>query len=227
MSNIKSPQQTAYQRWELASLDENKASEKTELNSAISKLDQEMMTARNKAYQIGLEEGRAIGLTEGRAQGHTQGLAQGMTEGQEQIAAIGEVLAQINRQYQQEIHQAREKIAHQMLELSLDMTQAILKTALPVRPELLLPVIEQALHAFPSLQLPSTLHLHPLDVDLVRMALGEDLQQANWRLLSDTKIERGGCRIETATNEIDATLTTRWQRLQQSLGKNTDWLATS
>ena len=227
MSKNKLPQQTAYQRWELASLDVNKVPEKVEQNLETSKLDQEKQAARDEAYQIGLEEGRAIGLTEGHAQGHLQGLAQGLTEGQEQITTISKELSKINKQYQKEIHLARESTANQLLELSLDIAQAMLKTALPVRPELLLPVIEQALQNIPSLQLPSTLHLHPLDIDLVRTSLGEELQPANWRLLADANIERGGCRIETATNEIDATLPTRWQRLQQSLSKNTDWLTTS
>ncbi|UOA09029.1 flagellar assembly protein FliH [Methylobacter sp. S3L5C] len=222
MSNDKSPQQTAYQRWELASLDENEVPEKIEQNLDIAKLTQEMTAARDEAYQIGLEEGRAIGLTKG----HAQGLTQGIAEGHQQIAAIGEVLSKINRQYQQEIHLAHESTASQLLELALDIAQAMLKTALPVRPELLLPVIEQAVNALPSLQLPATLYLNPLDTDLVRTALGEDLQQSGWRLLTDGNIERGGCRIETATNEIDATLTTRWRRLQQSLGQNTDWLTT-
>ncbi|MEY3879236.1 MAG: hypothetical protein RIQ94_31 [Pseudomonadota bacterium] len=227
MSKNKLPQQTAYQRWELASLDVNTTPENIEQNLEIFQLEQEKQAGYDEAYQIGLDEGRAIGLTEGHAQGHLQGLAQGLTEGQAQITTISKELSIINRQYQNAIHLARENTANQLLELSLDIAQAMLKTALPVRPELLLPIIEHALQNIPSLQLPSTLHLHPLDIELVQTSLGEELQPANWRLLADPNIERGGCRIETATNEIDATLSTRWQRLQQSLGQNTDWLTMS
>ena len=227
MSKNKLPQQTAYQRWELASLDVNTTPENIEQNLEIFQLEQEKQAGYDEAYQLGLDEGRAIGLTEGHAQGHLQGLAQGLTEGQAQITTISKELSIINRQYQNAIHLARENTANQLLELSLDIAQAMLKTALPVRPELLLPIIEHALQNIPSLQLPSTLHLHPLDIELVQTSLGEELQPANWRLLADPNIERGGCRIETATNEIDATLSTRWQRLQQSLGQNTDWLTMS
>ena len=227
MSKNKLPQQTAYQRWELASLDVHTTPENIEQNLEIFQLEQEKQAGYDEAYQIGLDEGRAIGLTEGHAQGHLQGLAQGLTEGQAQITTISKELSIINRQYQNAIHLARENTANQLLELSLDIAQAMLKTALPVRPELLLPIIEHALQNIPSLQLPSTLHLHPLDIELVQTSLGEELQPANWRLLADPNIERGGCRIETATNEIDATLSTRWQRLQQSLGQNTDWLTMS
>jgi flagellar assembly protein FliH len=37
-------------------------------------------------------------------------------------------------------------------------------------------------------------------------------------------MERGGCRIETASNQIDATIGTRWDRITAALGKDTDWL---
>jgi hypothetical protein len=37
-------------------------------------------------------------------------------------------------------------------------------------------------------------------------------------------MDRGGCRVETASNQIDATTSTRWQRIAASLGKDSDWL---
>jgi flagellar assembly protein FliH len=36
---------------------------------------------------------------------------------------------------------------------------------------------------------------------------------------------RGGCRVETPANEIDASLPTRWARLQQALGQQGEWLS--
>jgi flagellar assembly protein FliH len=41
----------------------------------------------------------------------------------------------------------------------------------------------------------------------------------------DPAIARGGCKVDTATNQIDAQAGARWQRLAHSLGKNLDWLA--
>jgi flagellar assembly protein FliH len=35
----------------------------------------------------------------------------------------------------------------------------------------------------------------------------------------------GSCRVETANNQIDASLPTRWKRLAAALGKDSDWLA--
>jgi flagellar assembly protein FliH len=46
-----------------------------------------------------------------------------------------------------------------------------------------------------------------------------------WKIADDRQLEPGSCRIETANNQIDASLPTRWQRLAASLGKESDWLA--
>lgn len=222
--NLPTHPQTAYQRWELASLAEEAIAPKLSPSPSIAKLAQEMTTARDEAYQIGLEEGRSTGYEQGLKSGQEEGLALGMTESRNQSMAIAAQLAQLNSNYEQEIQIARENTADQLLSLALDFAQAMLKTALLVHPELLLPVVEQALQALPALQTPTTVYLHPLDVEMIKTTLEEDLKQPGWRLLSDTYIERGGCRIETNANIIDATLETRWQRLEQSLGQNTSWL---
>ena len=55
--------------------------------------------------------------------------------------------------------------------------------------------------------------------------MGDELARAGWRLLDEAAMERGGCRIETATNQIDAATSSRWQRIAASLGKDEQWLA--
>ncbi|MGH8429807.1 MAG: FliH/SctL family protein, partial [Solimonas sp.] len=49
--------------------------------------------------------------------------------------------------------------------------------------------------------------------------------QSGWCVVEDAQMERGGCRVETATNQIDASVATRWQRIAAALGKESDWLA--
>ncbi len=104
------------------------------------------------------------------------------------------------------------------------MSQAMLKTALDVRPELLIPIITQSLEDLPGVQFPATLHLNPSDIELVKLAMGDDLKKDGWRIISDKHIEAGGCRLDTATNKIDATLPSRWQQLLDALGKTGEWL---
>ena len=54
--------------------------------------------------------------------------------------------------------------------------------------------------------------------------MDDELQKAGWRVADDAQLERGGCRIETASNQIDAATGSRWQRIAAALGKESEWL---
>jgi flagellar assembly protein FliH len=44
-------------------------------------------------------------------------------------------------------------------------------------------------------------------------------------VVEDGQIARGGCKIDTASNQIDATAASRWHRLTSALGNNNvEWL---
>ena len=211
--------ETAYERWEIGALSKDFKT-KSEASSYKSKLHQEMMQAREEGYQAGLEEGRAAGISEGLEIGS----AKGLIEGREQNILISQQFTDLINNFEIELQQAKENTAQQILELCLEMSQAMLKTALDVRPELLLPIITQSLEDLPGVQFPATLHLNPSDIELVKLALGDDLKKDGWRIISDKHIEAGGCRLDTATNKIDATLPSRWQQLLDALGKTGEWL---
>ena len=213
-------ERTAYQRWEMAPLHERRAGGDGAA-PAISKLAQELMAARDAGHQQGYQAGLLQGLAAGQAQGLNQGLADSATV----LAAQQAALASLCHGFAQQATQAREQIAQQLLALALDMAHALLKSTLELQPERLLPVIAHALQGLPALQLPATLHLHPQDLELVQTAQGAELTAAGWRLRADPHITRGGCRVETPSNQIDATLETRWCRLQQNFGLGADDLS--
>jgi len=215
--------ETAYERWEIGALSKDFKT-KSEASSYKSKLHQEMMQSREEGYQAGLEEGRATGISEGLEIGSAKGYDQALIEGREQNILKSQQFTDLINNFEIELQQAKENTAQQILELCLEMSQAMLKTALDVRPELLLPIITQSLEDLPGVQFPATLHLNPSDIELVKLALGDDLKKDGWRIISDKHIEAGGCRLDTATNKIDATLPSRWQQLLDALGKTGEWL---
>ena len=101
----------------------------------------------------------------------------------------------------------------------------MLRHALAVKPELILPVVREAIGYLPVLQQPALLILHPQDAEIVRGAIGEELDKGGWRVIEDVHVGRGGCKIDTASNQIDASAASRWQRLANALGKNdVEWL---
>ena len=221
--------QTAYQRWELASLGQEPVRNAAdEAASAAEQLARELRNARETGLQQGQQQGYQTGLREGRLRGYDEGHAEGLAQVQADNLALQQeltqTLTQLGQQFGQELTQAREALARQLLDLALDMAQAMLCQALELQPERLLALIDQALQELPLVRPPAVLRLHPQDLELVKAVRGSELQAAGWRLAADVQLARGGCLIETGDQQIDASLPARWQRLQHSLGRDGAWL---
>lgn len=162
---------------------------------------------------------------EGLALGRTEGYAEGLAEGRAQAAQVAERLCILAQAFSAELARADEAISHSVLELALDLARAMLKTTLAVRPEAVIPVVRETINYLPGMKQPALLFLHPEDAALVRSNMGSELEKSGWNIAEDTHMERGGCRVETPSNQIDATASTRWQRIAAALGKQSDWLA--
>lgn len=205
MSDVLTPKEqlTPYQRWELPAFDLDKSDKnsKTVALPTAAQVEQTHMQAHEEGYQAGYAEGKK------RADLEVQRLAQ--------------MVSTLN----QELQQIDQKIAQDLLELSLEVAKQMLQQALKVKPELLLEVVQKTISEMPSFNQHAHLVLHPDDAELVREHLGEQLNNTGWKIIESNKIERGGCRVETAHSQIDATLATRWQRIAESIGQNNSWLA--
>lgn len=216
-------QQTPWQRYEMASFGDNRstavaraAAEKAARHELQKQLSGQIASSRALAR----EEGRSEGHAEGYAAGHAEGMVQGRID----AIAEREQWQALLSGFTQELGHANELVAQDVLRLSLDLAKAMLKTVLPVRPAMVLPVIEEAMRYLPVVQAPLLLQLHPDDAALVRSSMGAGLTANGWRVHADPGMQRGGCRVETGSNEIDAEIGTRWQRLAAALGETNAWL---
>jgi flagellar assembly protein FliH len=218
---------TPYQRWEMASFEEEEPIEPEPEPEPTppGPTAEEIAAIREQARAEAYAEGYAQGLQQGHAEGHATGLRSAFEIGMEENAVVLQQLREIAVGFATQVAASGETIAPQLLDLALDIAKAMLKTALPIRPELVLPVVSAAMHALPGMQLPASLSLHPEDAELVRKHLGEELTGNGWLIVDSAEIERGGCRVDTAANQIDAGSATRWRRIAASLSKESDWLA--
>ena len=208
-SVLSSVDQGAFQPWEMTSFDTHLHSAKNAGHTAVVLPTIEQITA--------IQE-------QARQEGYHAGHAEGYAQGSQEAARETDRLRSIADTFATEISQADETVSQQVLDLSLDFTRAILKTALAVRPELVIPIVKEAVRYLPVLHQPALLYLHPDDIVLVRNKMGDELGKIGWQLADDAQLEPGGCRVETANNQIDASLHTRWQRLAAALGKDSEWL---
>ena len=102
---------------------------------------------------------------------------------------------------------------------------AVLLLGLPgiLGPKAVIPVVLDAIHYLPQVKQPARLLVHHEDARVLREYLAEELKEQGWQVVEDSSIERGGCLVETAENQIDATNAMRWKRLTQGLSRYDDW----
>ncbi|CAH0299545.1 Flagellar assembly protein FliH [Massilia sp. Bi118] len=182
--------------------------------------EEELEAIREAARQQGYTEGHEAGLATGHASGYEDGLALGRAEAASELTHLQEMAVSFGHA----VTEADEAIAADVLELALHLAKNMVRTAFEVRPELILPVVREAVDYLPTLQQPALLILNPEDALIVRGSIGHELEKTGWRIVEDTNIARGGCRIDTASNQIDAQIASRWQRLAHALGRNVEWL---
>ncbi len=90
-------------------------------------------------------------------------------------------------------------------------------------PAALIACAREVLAAEPALAGAPHLVVNPADLAVVEAYLKDELESNGWHVRTDPAIERGGCRAQAATGEIDATIGTRWQRVAAALGKVSTW----
>ena len=217
MSDTPKELQSAYQRWEMASFGDDRPSV---VASRPAPPPPPPDLPSEESLAAIREEARLAGYDEGHNAGYSDGLAIGRAEAAKEL----EHLQAIALEFGSAVAHADETIAGEVLDLALHLAKSMLRTALEVKPELVIPVVREAIEYLPVLQQPALLILNPADAEIVRAGIGEELDKGGWRVVPDPSIARGGCKIDTATNQIDAQAASRWDRLTHALGKNLEWL---
>lgn len=168
--------------------------------------------------QLAQAAGHAEGLREGRELGEQQGREAGFNETRQAAAQWAALTHSLPRA----LADADAAMAEQLVSLAMSLAQQVLGQSLALQPEAVLAAVRELLNTEPALTGQPQLWLHPDDALLVKDHLSEELQDSGWRVRTDTLIERGGCRVQAASGEIDATLPTRWARLASLLGQNAE-----
>ncbi len=211
-STVPKEQLTAYQRWEMASFEEEQSRphplrEPPPPAASQQSINAILQQVRQAAYEEGLQHG----------------YRDGMAQADQQLAGERQQLLQVSGQFQQALQMADTRVAESVLTVALELAKAMLKTTLQVQPQAIIPVVLDAIHYLPQVKQPARLIVHHDDARLLRQHLGEALSAQGWQVVEEANIERGGCLVETADNQIDATNAMRWKRLTQGLSRVDDW----
>ena len=191
---------TAFEQWEVVEL----ASSASEQVPPAEDTEAELASLREAA----------------RAEGYAEGLAAGRVEG-EQACGRMKLLAE---SFGNTLDNLDFRLADMVLELALDVARQVVAGELAARPERILDVVNLALKQMAETSREARLLLNPEDAALVRPHLDQVLDKNRLRIVEDVRIVRGGCLIETAQGDLDATLPARWRQVVQVLGSNKGWL---
>ena len=207
-------QKTAYERWEMASFGDSDFSigvDKPKKKSSLEQTDeiaQIFETARQEAYQKGMQEGYAVGMAKAR---------ESAIEDKNQFL-------QLMGAFSHALEMTDEQVADDVLSLALDVAKAMLKAKIEVDKSAILPVVMDAIHYLPHVQKPARILVHHDDAQILREYLADEISSQHWTIQEDGNIERGGCLVETGANQIDASNETRWKRISDALAQHNSWL---
>jgi flagellar assembly protein FliH len=225
------PKLSAWQRWEMDTLNEpppeapapRKLSAAPEAPPSMALLHAaELAQLRREARAAGEAEGRREGRALGQAEGHAEGRAEGLAAGLAAASAHAEQLRALTTSFPAAVRRAETEVADALLTLALDVARQVVHRTLRAEPEWVLPLVQDLLHIEPALQGEPRLLLHPDDVALVKNSLGNELQLAGWQVRADDSLARGGCRVQSASGEMDASLDTRWKSVTTALRRDAD-----
>lgn len=225
------PVLSAWQRWEMDTLIEPTPPTST-ARPAIAPAEMapspvlihaaELAQLRREARTAGESEGRREGRVKGHAEGLAEGRAEGLAAGLAAASAHAEQLRALATSLPEAMRRAESELADALMTLALDVARQVVHRTLRAEPEWVLPLVQDLLHAEPALQGEPRLLLHPDDVALVKSSLGNELQSAGWQVRADETISRGGCRVQSASGEVDASLEMRWKSVTAALQRDAD-----
>lgn len=151
---------------------------------------------------------------------HDEGYRAGLAEGRANNERIAALLADVPAA----IAKMEREMAETLLKLAVDLARQVVRESIVVRPELIVPVISEALSGIARTAEPGGIHVNPADLSIVEERLGDALAHAGWKAFADDRIERGGCVVDFAGGQVDATIALRWSRVMAQLERSDAWL---
>lgn len=149
--------------------------------------------------------------------------ASGYAAGLRDAQAAAEPLRVLADNFSRLLDSLETELAEVVRDLALEVARQVVIAELGTHPDRVLDVVRGALQHMSETSREARLLMHPDDVRLVRPQLEAILDRNRVRLIEDARLVRGGCRIETAHGDIDASLPTRWRQVVLSLGSGLQW----
>lgn len=146
-----------------------------------------------------------------------EGYQAGMEQASEELQQIRETFAAFMNA-KQEVY---EQIAPDILEISVDIAQKIIKKEVSEDPQVLVNNIVDVLKSLSKEENKIALRVNPVQVDVVKQQVPEILTiaglDARVSVLADEEVSEGGCLVTTSNGVVDATVETQLSVICEAL----------
>jgi flagellar assembly protein FliH len=196
----------------------------------------QLLAAQTKAREVEQEDihlttVREDGFRAGYFDGVAQGKAQAQVELQQQMADFLANQAQESAQRlndlfsaaQSQLSQVQQVMAEGVLELTCELARQVLRQELSVKPNVLMPVIREALGLLDAENRSAVVRMHPQDLEVLEGLISTEFSDMALSLRPDPALLPGGCVVESAGMVVDASLQKRWKRAVATLGLASVW----
>lgn len=161
-------------------------------------------------------------LTERERRAYDRGRADGTEEGRrsmqhEKVQAsqrIDSALAELRARFAD----LEANGADTVFDFAVEIARQVIRRDVAMQRDSVLPALREAVAAVIDQQAHPRVHLNPRDLEAIGHELESDGLFKGCRFIPDPAVGPGGCRVETAQCEVDATLQTRWRRVMAALG---------
>ncbi|WP_286265416.1 flagellar assembly protein FliH [Thalassotalea atypica] len=172
---------------------------------------------KEEGYSKGYDEGKATGHEDGLKLGHDEGLAKGLEHGEQQINDLAVIWQKQIDQLHQPLAVLETNVEVQLLELVMQLTEAVVLQEAKTNPDILMSAITAGIKSLPSQDSQTQILLNPLDISIVEQQFGEAyVKEQGWRLLAAPQFEQGSCQIENSTSNIDIRVKSRLKQVLES-----------
>ncbi len=164
-----------------------------------------------------------------RQEGFQQGYAEGMQAAEAELADVRQqALAQaalMLDNFRQALAALDEVVGEQTLNLALEVASRVIGSTVQVRPDLLVPIMHEAIQALPIHHGTLGIHVNPAEIERLREHMDELASQSALQLVPDSSVAAGGFLLKAGNSEVDAQLETRWRRVLEAIGVDPErWL---
>lgn len=171
------------------------------------------LQAQQQGHQQGFDAGQQQGYQAGFQAGQEAGHLQGVQEAQQQQAVLTEHWQHLVTDFQQTLDALDSVIASRLMQMALTAAKQVLGQPPICDGSALLNQIQQLIQQEPMFKGKPQLRVNPADFERVEQQLGVTLSLHGWRLLADSQIHAGGCKVSAEDGDMDASLATRWHEL--------------